>query len=141
MGNRDGHQKIEFRLIPWSEKVFSHIRRAPKTDPTISIDYFRREVMEGKARVFGIFADDRHVASLTASVMKGDLSDEFVVHVIGSEDAKANIFDALPAMEVFARRYGCSSIRFQTCRAGFMKKAQEKGYQVTDYVMRKDVAA
>lgn len=141
MGGNCGAEKITYRLIPWNNRVADHISVAPVTDPTIEpITYFQQMVLRDEARVFGVFAGENHIASLIAQIIEGNKGAELVVLVIGSDDPKAGIFDTLPAMEHFARRYKCQGIRFETCRPGFVRKAEKHGYKVTDYVMRKAVA-
>jgi len=43
-------------------------------------------------------------------------------------------------IEETARQCGCSSLAFQTARAGLVKKTERAGYQVAGWIMKKGLA-
>jgi len=46
----------------------------------------------------------------------------------------------LPAIEAQAARAGLHSVAFQTARRGLVRLAERQGYEVTGWILRKDVA-
>lgn len=132
---------IEINRIDWSDKAESHLQKAPHTDPIISgLDWHKQNVEKGDSVLFGVFVNGEHKASMLCAVYEGDNGAEYCCEVIGGEDAHSGVMDGLAAIDQLAKKAGCKVIRINTARKGLAKIAQSRGYELTDYILRKKVS-
>ena len=131
---------VEIRQIEWSEKASSHLQLAPQTDPTISgINFHKKALDEGASRLFGVFINGVHKASMLCAVYEADNGAEFCLEVIGGDDPYAGVMDGLAAIDQLAKKAQCKVIRINTARKGMAKIAQAQGYELQEYILRKGV--
>lgn len=140
MGGSNTRKIVELKRIDWSEKAEKHLSVVAQTDPTISgIDFWKELHDAGKTKLFGVFINGEHKASMLCAVMAGNQEAEFVVELIGGDDGHAGVMDGLPGIDELAKQAGCNHIRVMTMRKGMVKVVEQRGYALTDYVLRKKV--
>jgi hypothetical protein len=130
----------EIRQVHWSQTVREHLEAVPNTDPTVTLDWFKAQVELGNMQPYGLFHNGEHVGSFLCSVNEGDNGAELVIDIAACSNphVPASMM-GFAAYEVIAKQAGCRVIRINTCRKGMVKKSQEHGYELCDYVMRKKI--
>jgi len=122
--------------------VEQHFAIVPQPDPTISgLPYLRQRVQEGSARLYGVFIDGAHKASMLCSVWQNDAGIEYRCEVIGGDDGHAGVMDGLAGIDQLAQQAGADVIRIDTVRPGMVKIAEATGYLLNEYILRKKVTA
>ena len=123
-----------------SSKVASHLEAAPQTDPTISgLDWHKQCLDDGKTRLFGVYINGEHKASMLCCVYEADNGAEFIVEVIGGDDGHAGVMDGLSGITELAKQASCQVVRFNTSRKGLAHIAEQNGYKLSEFVLRKEV--
>ena len=110
------------KYLPWSDKVEGHLSRIQGDD---CLSWYRCEVAGQRARVIGVT----------------NQGDELVIVACGGRSPDNDVMDKmLPLLErVAATQWGFISVRFHTIREGLGAKAVRHGYNLVEWVYRKDV--
>lgn len=115
--------------------------RAVKCDRPEVVGYLLEDIRAGRAKVAHI---EREGVRVGFVVFEATADHELFIHAAFGRDDRRNLVDELVGdgsglLETLARACECTVIRFHTQRAGLVSRALERGFHVSEIVMRKAV--
>ncbi len=140
MGRRSPLQTLILRPMAWGEEAALFLTRIGATDPTISLEWFHRQVETDNLMIEGVWADEELIGAIFWRVETGDRGQEFVIVAASGELPGVDLIrSVLPTFETMARRAGTAFIRVHTARPGLVRRLGSMGYRPEEVVLRKAV--
>ena len=112
-------------------KVLAGLERL---DPTGALQASDIEAMCERDKCVRVMAP--HGAAAVAVAPVGKVLWIDAVRGVGDSDMTAAVDDAVCSL---ARQLGMQAVAFQTKRRGLVRKCERRGYQLTGWIMRKDI--
>lgn len=122
----------------WSQLAAQYLALIDSDCP---VAFYRHEVEEKIATLLHVSTPEGEVvAAVVVRIDETAYGREFVVVAAGGQCAgRMMTLDTLPALEEYARKIGCNSVRAHTRRSAVMSGFQRAGYSVDEYVLKKAV--
>jgi hypothetical protein len=140
--NANSERVHEFilRACESTDQVAEAEKHLPMDSPIEFRDHLRRGIAEGgfHAATIGDEGGDRGL--VVYKIEEGSEREICIVAYYAKDTAGRPMIPLIDVVaQTLARRFECSSIRFHTIRPGLMRHALERGYRVSEIILRKSV--
>ena len=128
---------INVRTAEWNESSARWL--ALSCSEFITLQDLEKSVIEGRASLFEIRLDGKHIGSFTASLEEGNVS-EIVITGAGGHAPGINAYQVMTqVIEALAVQRGAKYVRGHTQVPAVGRMMQAAGFEISEMVYRKEV--
>lgn len=130
--------RLESNLTPWSDEAAQMLAPIFKGDKTGGVDNVKRQVLSGNASLHRVSKGTDLVGFFSVRIDQFAAGDEMVIiAAAGALHGVPLLHVFLPLLEANAKGAGCESVRIHTSRKGMFKQLAKRGYQFSEWILRK----
>jgi hypothetical protein len=130
--------RLVIRPAQWSDRFNDMAKGIPHDEPCELAAVLAEKVSRGAASVAELVTPSGVVGFLVYAFAFGGR--ELVLIACHGRDGTNLAGEIREHVETFARRKGCSSVRFHTMRPGLVRRAVASGYHVGEIILRKNLS-
>lgn len=127
--------KLLIESYGWDDTCDKYASHIPRSDPTVSTDWLKKQVESGKLSHWQLVKDGVRIGAVFAAIRTGDNGKALVLDAIYSEDKGTHSPQVLPIIIQEAKALGCKSIEVNTARTAVANWLGAQGFQVQDVTL------
>lgn len=133
--------RLESNIAPWSDEAARTLAPIFAADKTGGVENLKAQVLSGNASLHRVTKGADLVGFFSVRIDQFAAGDEMVIiAAAGALPGVPLLHVFLPLLEANAKEAGCETVRIHTSRKGMFKQLAKRGYEFSEWILRKPLA-